>query len=101
MIIEVAELRIRPGSQAEFESAIVHGVTSVISKSKGFLGYRILRGIESPARYLLEITWDSVEDHTVGFRQSPAMAEWRAIVGPFFAEPPAVEHFDIARQEPL
>jgi hypothetical protein len=31
----------------------------------------------------------------VGFRQSPAFADWRAIVGPFFAAPPVVEHFEL------
>ncbi|MEO8299829.1 MAG: antibiotic biosynthesis monooxygenase, partial [Burkholderiales bacterium] len=38
---------------------------------------------------------DSVDDHLVGFRQSPAFAEWRAIVGPYFAQPPLMEHFDL------
>jgi hypothetical protein len=31
----------------------------------------------------------------VGFRQSDAFPQWRAIVGPFFAAPPVVEHFDL------
>jgi hypothetical protein len=39
--------------------------------------------------------WDSVDDHMVGFRLSPAFTEWRAIVGPFFAEPPVMEHFNL------
>jgi hypothetical protein len=41
------------------------------------------------------IFWDTLEDHTVHFRQSPAFAQWRAIVGPFFAAPPVVEHFEL------
>ena len=39
------------------------------------------------------IFWDSLDDHMVGFRQGPLFAQWRAIVGPFFAQPPQVEHF--------
>jgi hypothetical protein len=31
----------------------------------------------------------------VGFRQGPLFAQWRAIIGPFFAQPPVVEHFDL------
>jgi len=31
----------------------------------------------------------------VGFRQGPLFAQWRAIVGPFFAQPPQVEHFTL------
>lgn len=44
---------------------------------------------------MLTVEWDSLEAHTVGFRQSPAFAEWRALIGPYFAEPPQVEHFDV------
>lgn len=41
------------------------------------------------------IFWDSVENHTVDFRGSPAFQDWRAIVGPYFASPPVVEHFTL------
>jgi heme-degrading monooxygenase HmoA len=95
MILELADIRIPPGQQAAFDEAIQRGVTTVISKAKGFQGYKVNKGIESPERYILQIFWDTLEDHTVGFRQSPAFADWRAIVGPFFAVPPVVEHFDL------
>ena len=94
MIIEVADLRIKPGQQAAFEEAIERGVRTVIAQAAGYRGHRIERCIESPERYLLQIDWERLEDHTVGFRGSPAFARWREIVGPFFAEPPAVEHFE-------
>jgi len=67
----------------------------VIAQAKGFRGYKVNRGVESPERYLLTIYWDTLENHTVDFRQSPAFAQWRAIVGPFFAAPPVVEHFEL------
>jgi heme-degrading monooxygenase HmoA len=95
MILEVAEIRIPAGQQAAFDEAIQRGVDTVISQARGFRGYKVNRGVESPERYLLMIWWDTLEDHTVGFRQSPAFAAWRAIVGPFFAQPPQVEHFEL------
>lgn len=95
MILEVADLRIHPGRQAEFDAAIVRGVTEVVAKSPGFCGYRINKGVESPERYVLMIYWQTLENHTVDFRQSPAFLAWRDIVGPFFAAPPAVEHFTV------
>jgi len=95
MILELADIRIAPGQQAAFEEAIQRGVREVASKAKGFQGYKVNRGIESPERYILQIFWDTLEDHTVGFRQGPLFAQWRAIVGPFFAGPPTVEHFDL------
>jgi heme-degrading monooxygenase HmoA len=93
MILEIADIRITPGRQAEFDAAVVRGITTVVSQSKGFRGYKINKGIESPERYVLQIFWDTLENHTVDFRGGPLFTQWRAIVGPFFAQPPAVEHF--------
>ena len=96
MILEVADIRITPGKNAEFEAAIVQGLGKVVAKATGYLGHKVQKGIESPDRYLLMITWRTLENHTVDFRQGPLFPQWRAIVGPFFAGPPAVEHFALA-----
>ena len=95
MILELADIRIHPGRQAEFDAAIVRGVETVIAHAKGFCGYKINKGVESPERYLLTIFWATLEDHTVGFRQSESFAQWRGIVGPYFAVAPQVEHFTL------
>ena len=95
MILEVADILIPVGKNAEFDAAIQRGVETVISKAQGFRGYKVNKGVESPERYLLMIYWDTLEDHTVAFRQGPLFPEWRAIVGPFFAQPPTVEHFEL------
>lgn len=95
MILELADIRIQPGKQAEFDEAVVRGVQTVIAKARGFRGYKVEKGIESPERYVLMIFWETLENHTVDFRQSPAFTEWRAIVGPYFATPPVVEHFSL------
>jgi heme-degrading monooxygenase HmoA len=101
MILELADIRIRPGQQAAFDEAIARGVQTVIAKAKGFRGFKVNKGIESPERYILQIFWDTLEDHTVHFRGSAAFADWRAIVGPFFAGPPVVEHFTLlAKSDP-
>jgi heme-degrading monooxygenase HmoA len=93
MILEVADIQIIPGTQAAFEDAIRRGVETVISRAKGFMRYQVQGGLENPDRYLLLIEWATLEDHTVGFRGSDDFAQWRAMVGPFFAAPPRVEHF--------
>ena len=95
MILEVADIRIAPGQQAAFDEAIERGLRTVASQAKGIRGWKVNKGIESPERYLLMIFWDTLEEHTVGFRQGPLFAQWRAIVGPFFAQPPQVEHFTL------
>ncbi|MGV3569705.1 MAG: antibiotic biosynthesis monooxygenase family protein [Ramlibacter sp.] len=95
MILELADIRIQPGQNAAFEEAIQRGLATVAAQAKGMRGFKVNRGIESPERYVLQIFWDTLEDHTMGFRQGPLFAQWRAIVGPFFAAPPVVEHFEL------
>lgn len=95
MILEIADIRIQPGKQAEFDEAIARGLRTVIARAEGVRGYKVNKGVESPERYILQVFWDTLEAHTVAFRQGPLFAEWRAIVGPFFAQPPVVEHFTL------
>ena len=95
MILELADIRIHAGQQAQFDRAIQRGLDEVIAKATGFCGYKVNKGIESPERYVLMIFWETLENHTIDFRESPAFLEWRAIVGPYFASPPLVEHFTL------
>jgi heme-degrading monooxygenase HmoA len=95
MILEIADIAIHPGQNAAFEEAIQRGLKTVIAHARGFEGFKVNSCIENPQRYVLQIFWTTLEDHTVGFRESPAFAGWRAIVGPFFASPPLVQHFDL------
>ncbi|MBC3812465.1 antibiotic biosynthesis monooxygenase family protein [Undibacterium aquatile] len=95
MILELADIRIHPGQQEQFDAAIQRGLDEVISQAKGFSGFKVNKGIESPERYVLMIFWETLENHTIDFRESPAFLQWRSIVGPFFAAPPTVEHFSL------
>lgn len=94
MILEIADIRITAGKQAEFEAAIQKAIATVISRAKGFQGASVRRSMESPERYVLQVQWATLEDHTKGFRESPLFGEWRGVIGPFFAAPPHVEHFE-------
>ena len=95
MILELADIRIQPGQQAAFDEAMARGLSTVASKARGYRRHQVHKGIESPERYVLMIWWDTLENHTVDFRLGPLFPEWRAIVGPFFAVPPVVEHFHL------
>ncbi len=75
MILELADIEIHPGKQTEFDSAIVHGIQNAISKAKGFRGYKINKGIESPERYVLMVFWDTLENHTIDFRGSEVFTQ--------------------------
>ncbi|HUP06316.1 MAG TPA: antibiotic biosynthesis monooxygenase family protein [Caldimonas sp.] len=95
VVLEIADIRIQPGRNPEFEAAIRRGIETVIARAQGFRSWSVRRGVESPDRYVLMIEWETLEDHTVKFRGGPLFPEWRAIVGPFFAAPPAVEHYTL------
>ncbi|WP_077034645.1 antibiotic biosynthesis monooxygenase [Pelomonas sp. KK5] len=93
MVLEIADIRIHPGQQADFEAAIQRGLATVISQARGYLRSQVQHCMETPERYVLMIEWATLEDHTEHFRGGPLFPQWRAIVGPFFAQPPLVEHF--------
>jgi heme-degrading monooxygenase HmoA len=91
MITEIAQIDVKPGQEAEFEAA-VKKATPVFKRTKGCQGMELRRSIEKPSRYRLLVNWETLEDHTVGFRNSPEFQEWRGLVGQYFASPPEVEH---------
>ena len=96
MITELADFSVAPENHEAFGAALAKGVSTVLSKSEGYLGHEILSSQETRGRWVLLVRWTSTEAHTVGFRQSAAFADWRAIIGPFFAKAPYVEHFDLS-----
>ena len=94
MILEFAQIAVRPSSEKQFE-AIFPAAIKVLASSKGYISHQLQRSIENPNRYVLLVQWQTLEDHTVGFRGSPAFAEWRAYIGPFFESSPVVEHLQM------
>jgi heme-degrading monooxygenase HmoA len=91
-VLEVADIHVRPGSAEEFAAAYL-GARDVLISTPGCRSVRMTHGIESPDRFVLLVEWDSVEAHEQNFRATERFATWRAAIGPFFAGPPLVEHF--------
>jgi heme-degrading monooxygenase HmoA len=92
MILEIAVLNVRPGQKDAFERALVEA-RPLIAATKGFQGLEVRPCVETPNRYLLLVKWDTVEDHTIGFRQSDRFPKWRALLHHFYDPPPVVEHY--------
>lgn len=99
MILETAVLQVRAGEESAFEEAMVKAAP-VIAGSPGYRQHGLQRCLETKGRYLLLVQWENLEAHTVGFRQSPAFAEWRSIIGPYFASAPSVEHYEALLEWP-
>jgi heme-degrading monooxygenase HmoA len=94
MIVERAIFALKPGTRTPDFAAAYALARPHIEGSKGFRKIEMRQGIENPDTWLLLVWWDSVDDHMKGFRESPAFAEWRRHLGPYFAAPPAVEHYE-------
>ena len=92
MILEAAILNVRPGQEEAFEAALWQA-RPLIAATPGFLGLKIQRCVETPNRYLLLVDWRSLEDHTVGFRQSDRYSKWRNLLHHCYDPFPTVEHY--------
>ncbi len=92
MIVETATLSVVEGQEDEFLAAL-ESAKAVLAQAAGWQGIRVHRGIERPSTFLLAIEWATLADHTQGFRGGELFTQWREIIGPFFAQPPEVEHW--------
>lgn len=94
MVLEVAQVAVLPGHEDAFVADLQRAIDTVLVQAKGVQG-AMLRGwcVERPNIYCFTIEWDTLEAHTVGFRESDLFTQWRAIIGPHFDGPPVVEHF--------
>jgi heme-degrading monooxygenase HmoA len=91
-ILEVAVLSVLAGHGAEFEAAFKIA-SKIISASPGHVCNELRRCLEIKDRYILLVRWRTVEDHTVGFRESAAYQEWKNLLHRFYSPFPVVEHY--------
>lgn len=93
MILEIAQIDVKPGLEAEFEAQVAKA-EPLFKRAKGCGGMELHKSIEKPNRYRLMVRWTTLDDHTVAFRGSEDFAAWRQLVGHCFESPPYVEHTD-------
>lgn len=91
-VVESVELHVAAGAEAAFEAAVAEAAE--LFRGARATSFALTRQVEDPARYRLLIGWRTLEDHTVGFRESEAFGQWRALVTPHLAQPPAATHWE-------
>lgn len=91
MILEVAEITVKPGTEPAFEEGVGRAAPLFL-RAKGCHGLSLHRVIETPAVYRLVVKWETVDNHMVDFRNSNDFQEWRALVGAYFDGAPRVTH---------
>mgnify|MGYP001301419499 FL=1 len=93
MILEVAMLQVKPGLTNDFEHNFMKA-SSLISKMKGYMNHELQKCIEDRNKYILLVRWETLEDHTIGFRGSEEYKEWKRLLHHFYDPFPTVEHFE-------
>ncbi len=94
MILEVAILDVIAGQETEFERAF-QKAQSIISSMKGYISHELQKCVEVENRYLLLVKWETLEDHTEGFRNSSEYQEWKKLLHHFYDPFPTVEHYRV------
>ena len=94
MILEVAILDVIAGRETQFETAF-SDAQSIISSMKGYLSHELRRCLETRNRYILLVHWETLEDHTSGFRGSAGYQEWKRMLHHFYDPFPTVEHYAV------
>lgn len=93
MILEAAVLNVRPGEEDAFEQAF-RAASPLIASTPGCLSHQLQRCLETKGRYLLLVQWETLEAHTIGFRQSAAYQQWKQQLHHFYDPFPIVEHYE-------
>jgi heme-degrading monooxygenase HmoA len=91
MVLEIAETELKPGMAEEFERGVAASLP-IFRKAPGFIDLSLQRCIENPMRYRVFLRWETIENHTEGFRKSQGFQQWRQLVGHCFAVAPKVDH---------
>lgn len=99
MILEVARLDVRSGEEARFQDDF-RRAQSILSSMKGYISHQLQRCIETPSRYILLVRWETLEDHTEGFRRSSEYQEWKNLLHHYYDPFPEVEHYEAVFSSP-
>lgn len=92
MITEIAELNIKKNLSDDFEMSFKEAEL-IISGMQGYLGHELLKCIEQEDKFLLIVRWETLEDHTTGFRNSEGYQQWKKKLHHFYDPFPTVQHY--------
>ncbi len=92
VVLEVAVLDVKVGKEMEFEDAFGKA-QAIISSMKGYKSHQLQKCVENSSRYIVFVNWETLEDHTIGFRESSQYQEWRKLLHHFYERFPEVEHY--------
>lgn len=92
-ILEIALLNVKAGQTESFEASF-RQASAIIAGMSGYVGHELRKCVEDGNKYALLVHWETLEDHTIGFRESPQYQEWKALLHHYYDPFPVVEHYE-------
>ncbi|KVV14635.1 antibiotic biosynthesis monooxygenase [Flavobacterium sp. TAB 87] len=92
MILEGVVLFVKKGKTKDFELDFIKA-SQYISAVEGYLSHTLQKCLEIDNKYLLLVEWNTLESHTIGFRESSAYLQWKELLHHYYEPFPIVEHF--------
>ena len=93
MILEIANLQVRPGQSTAFEEAF-RIAEPIIASMPGYLGHELQKCVETAGHYMLLVRWETIGHHESGFRQSAGYQRWRELLHHFYDPFQTVLHYE-------
>jgi heme-degrading monooxygenase HmoA len=91
MVIEQVDIEVELDNAQAFVAAMLEA-RKLLAAAEGAQEVSLIRGIETPTRFVLRIHWGSIDDH-VSFTKTEQFVQFRERVGHFFSKRPVMEHF--------
>lgn len=91
MITELALLRVRAKLGPAFEAAFAQ-VRHFLSSADGHIDHRLVRSVDDPNLYLLEVWWQDLEAHVRDFEPSEGHGRLMLALTPLLVGEPFVLH---------
>jgi heme-degrading monooxygenase HmoA len=92
MVLEVAILHVIAGKESAFEADFAIA-KKYISSISGYISHTLNKCLEQESKYILLVHWESLEDHTIGFRESDQYQHWKQLLHHYYSPFPIVEHY--------
>jgi len=80
------------GKNQEFEQAF-ELAAPIIASMSGYIRHELQCCIENSNKYVLLVLWETLEDHTLGFRKSLEYQRWKDLLHKFYDPFPTVLHY--------
>lgn len=80
MLLEFAEVEVKPGKEDEFAAAMRDVGLANLAACEGVVSVRFGRGVENPSKYTFNVVWTSIEAHAAA-KDLAAFGKFRAAFG--------------------